>query len=563
VSWSDGDFRVFEVPSGHFLSMLQVPWGEPTVSKMVAVAANGPSGLVAYADDQGRVIWAKPATALLAVRSAMMTGLGTLTALAFNPDGTRLAAGTDSGRVYIIDVAAQAVVAMPQLASGVTSLAWSPDGGNLAASGPGSLDVFLTNNFAKATSRTVGGALLALRFSADGKRLLGERLGGGFVDASLASGGYTFTPATSCSRPRFGASANRVYFSCPNGDVTVLDLGTGRFLAPISGLGQGTVSELSPDGVHVAALRLVDSSLASEHALTLYRADSGAQVAAARGNGALYSLEPSPVGSSLYVGGNNGLVSELDASTGRYLRDVVRFPAAQRMNWIGMLHASPDGSRLSIGSAGAGSVVIDPRSGQTLLQLGKDRYPRAFSKTNTLAVDYQGPGSADAFELYPAGAAAPTATLPGNWAGVFAGGGTSLYVINDGGVQRWNPATSQPTPLARVVNQNWSLALSPDERTLAVLSMPGPTLIDVTTGTEHVLGRTQRDYFGVLAWRPDGSLLAIAGDQTIDLVRPDTGAVVFSVPGYQDASWSPDGSVLYTPMQQGGVVTAWAIPSTP
>jgi WD40 repeat protein len=98
---------------------------------------------------------------------------------------------------------------------------------------------------------------------------------------------------------------------------------------------------------------------------------------------------------------------------------------------------------------------------------------------------------------------------------------------------------------------------SPDGRYIAVVVRNGPVkILEVSTGQTRVLlleGHTDRDV--AIAWSPDGMKLAASGaDNAITVWNTVTGQALFSLPDPPYASsvaWSPDGTRLVTGSEGG------------
>jgi WD40 repeat protein len=101
-----------------------------------------------------------------------------VTAVAFSPDGRRLAAGSAAGALRVWDAArGEVVVTWRAHPAGVTGLAWGPDGGRLATTGKGEeahgeLKLWAPTEGKPLAGVTSPSVLAAVAFSPDGRRLV-------------------------------------------------------------------------------------------------------------------------------------------------------------------------------------------------------------------------------------------------------------------------------------------------------------------------------------------------------------------------------------------------------
>lgn len=127
---------------------------------------------------------------------------GSVAALAFSPDGTRLLTGSASGQLRLWDWAARAQIAEAQISTPPIKLAFSPDGAQIAiGTGSGAL-LWTPGSDPQSIQTGQGGASTFLTYSPNGQHLVG---------GSLQSGLYLWTPDNGALVSRFpGVIGERV-----------------------------------------------------------------------------------------------------------------------------------------------------------------------------------------------------------------------------------------------------------------------------------------------------------------------------------------------------------------
>jgi WD40 repeat protein/tRNA A-37 threonylcarbamoyl transferase component Bud32 len=198
-----------------------------------------------------------------------LRGPAAVTVVAFSPDGRRLASGSADGNVRVWDVArGETVVTLRGHAAAVNGLAFDPDGRRLASTGrgepsPGELKLWDAGNGKALAGRTWHTLLPAVSFSPDGRRLVTaghDPVSGGNVvawDAATLKPIGTFKgqskriiPWTSVA---FSADGQRIAAGSPAGLVRVWDGPTAQeFLNPTQA-GVSAVAFSGRDGGILAA----------------------------------------------------------------------------------------------------------------------------------------------------------------------------------------------------------------------------------------------------------------------------------------------------------------------
>ncbi|MBW2456085.1 MAG: protein kinase [Deltaproteobacteria bacterium] len=430
-------------------------------------------------------------------------------AVAYAPDGGRVAASCLDGAVYLLD----ADTSTPRVLRGhtdqVPSIAISPDG-RWVATGSWDAEVRLWDAETGLTKRVLrghGGGIAAARFSPDAKLL---------ATASLDK------------------------------TVRLWDVDTGAPRHVLKGHLEGAYAvAFSPDGRQLA-------SGSTDHTVRLWDVGSGEEQRVLRGHtGGLRAVAFSPDGQQLASGGRDHTVRLWELSSGRQVRLLRGHTAAVRD-----LAFSPDGSQLVSASLDRTVRLWDRASGEhqgVLTEHGAGVYGVAFSPAGDRIVS----GSRDRTVrmLDPRLRHDPKAEQ-GHTNGIYGvavspDGKLVSTASYDSTVRLWNAETGAETRVLRGHTDGvWSVAFSPDGQRLASGSNDRTVrLWDVPTGAElrALLGHT--DGVSAVGYSPDGDKLASASrDGTVRLWQAATGAERHVLSGHDGivygVSFSPDGTLL-------------------
>jgi WD40 repeat protein len=431
---------------------------------------------------------------------------GSARTVAFSPDSTRLATGGTDATVRLWDVAtAGEILTLRTPGSNTYALAFGPDGRRLATTGTGmraAVRVWdLTTGKEVFLRETGSGAGLTVAFSPDGTRL-----------------------ATAGGRASLVGIPGEV--KTWEGEIKVWDARTGQEIGVLNGHGAGvTAVAFSPDGRRLA-------SASHDHAIKVWdvAADARPRTFLAAPVGSLKrhlfrGLAFSPDGRSLAGGAEQGMVKVFDLGTGQEVRAL----SGHTLN-VNRVAFSPAGQLL----ASSGSVVDSAPGGiRRELKVWEVRTGR------------------EALSL-------PTR------AGCFSPDGKHLACEQDEAVEVWDTTTGRKLfSFPASAGSTADLAYSPDGKRLAGTNGSRTLRVWNTDNTEETPGRfgaevlriegPKESNFFCVAYSPDGKYLAAGGlDRTVRVWDAASGDEVFTLKGHRnEVSWVAF-SPLSSPSQTGG-----------
>ncbi|MEV4510133.1 pentapeptide repeat-containing protein [Dactylosporangium sp. NPDC049525] len=481
--------------------------------------------------------------------------------VAWSPDGTRLASGGDDGSVRVWDAVTGAErLQLAVHAGSVGAVAWSPDGTGLAAAG---------DNGVRVWDAVTGAERLQLAGAADSVSAVAWSPDG----TGLAAGGYggivrVWDAVTGAERIQLAGHADRVRSVAWSRDgirlatgsadksVRVWDVVTGAQYLRLAGhVGSVSAVAWSPDETRLA-------SGSDDLSVRVWDLVTGAECFKLTGHaGRVRSVAWSPDGTNLAAGGYGGIVRVWDVVTGaEYLRFAGHAGSVSAVAW------SPDGTGLAVGG-GDGSVrVWDVATGAERLRLA---VPASFLSAVAWSPDGTGLaiGGDSSVQVWDVVTGAERLQLAGHAGSVSAVAwspdGTRLATGDaNGNVLVWGVAGNvERRQFPDYDGSVSAVAWSPDGTGLAAGGADGGVLVwDVTTGAKRLQLAGHVGFVNAVAWSPDGASLATGSDDlSVRVWDVVTGAEHLRLAGHtgwvRSVAWSPDGSRLAAGSDDGTLRT--------
>jgi WD40 repeat protein/tRNA A-37 threonylcarbamoyl transferase component Bud32 len=484
-----------------------------------------------------------------------------VTALAFGPDGRRLATAGADGIVKLWDVATGRQLHRLSAHDGsVGGVAFNPDGSRLATVGADQVVAMWETTSGHRLFALPGhsGEAWGVAFSPDGKRLATAGADQTVVVWELADRKATLTLHGHKGLVRgvtFSPDGIRLCSAGYDGSARVWDASSGEELLVFHGhLKSVTSVSFHPAGRHVA-------SSSVDGTVKVWDAESGEELVTLRGHaGSVWSAAFSPDGQFVASAGSDGTVKLWPATP--LLVDPTRreHPNAVRRVVLGLR-----GVRLAVALGETAVEVWDARTGAKVSTLAGLRGPVEQLVVSSDGGRVAGLKDLQTVAVWDANDGRLVRTLggftapPGRLA--LSAGGDMVATAGEGtGLMIWEAVTgrkamtiaSRPVPVA-------ALTFSPDGRQLAAAlggDRPEITIWDTATGHEVC---TLPDAAAPLAYSADGRRVVAGGAAPQDATLWDlpAGRSVFTLRGHDSAitalAFAPDGRRIVSASQDRSV----------
>jgi WD40 repeat protein len=532
-----GDIALRRVLRLHPAPVARLDHGGPV--RAVAFSPDGARVATGCGDGSARVFDAKTGQEL-----ARLNHDGPVRAVAFSPDGTRVATGAHDGSARVLDAGAGQELARLDHVGPVRAVAFSPDGTRVATGcGDGSARVFDAKTGQELARLNHDGPVWTLAFSPDGTRVA---TGGGYESARMfdAETGRELArldhDGERVEAVAFSLDGTRVATGCGDGAARVFDAGAGQELARLDHVGPVWAVAFSPDGTRVA-------TGAHDGSARVLEARTGQELARLDHGGPVWAVAFSPDGTRVATGAHDSSARVFDSETGLELA---------RLDHDGPVEAvafSPDGTLVASACGDGSARVFDAGAGQELARLdhGGPVWAVAFSPDGTRVATGSDDVSARVFDAKLGQEVGRLDHGRPVHAVVFAPDGTRVATgADDESARVFDAGTGQE--LARLDHGGpvWAVAFSPDGTRVATGADDGSARVfDAGTGQE--LARL--DHNGpvhAVAFAPDGTRVATGADDGSARVfdagtgqewaRLDYGGPVEAV------AFSPDGTRVAT-----------------
>jgi WD40 repeat protein/transcriptional regulator with XRE-family HTH domain len=462
----------------------------PVLSKLLSVAA----WRIHHSDDAR---YAMLQAATLPEIAVLAGHTGPVTSVAFSPDGTTLASGSEDSTIRLWDVASRHQIGRPLsgFTGPVNSIAFSPDGATLASGGEAGMALWnmATHRADKNPPSRSTDYGPPVAFSHDGKTLAAVN------GSNFTIGLWKVATGQRIGRPLsgHGGQINSVAFS-PKGQILAVGADPGN----PSGSCRGKLHRGAP--------------------IVLWYGATHRETAIC-GIPSVWSVAFSPNGQILASGSEDGTVRLWEVATGHQIGS----PLTGGAGTVNSVAFSPNGQILASGSEDGTVRLLDVATGH---QIGSPLTGGSGS-VNSVAFSPNGQilasGSADDTVRLWNVATGPQIGMPlashSQWVNsvVFSPDGKTLASANSNGLIRlWNMVTRRRAGnLTSPVSQPpLAVAFSPDGNTLASAHNDSIELWDVASG--HQRSRPLTGHLGLvyaLAFSPDGNTLASGSVEGLQL----------------------------------------------
>jgi WD40 repeat protein len=489
----------------------------------------------------------------------------TVHSVRFSPDGTRLASGGYDRRALVWDVSRGAVVAtLAGHRDWVSRVAFAPDGATVATASQDRRVRFFRVKDGAAFGPTLDhpDGVMAVAYAPDGAAVATACFDGRVRVWDARRGALLLTleghkgPVANVA---FSPDGRLLFSASHDKTARVWDARGGRPLLTLPGHAEFV------QGLDVSRDGSLCATASFDRTVRLWRIARGRGVLTLAGHsGAVDSLDFSPEGTLVATGGLDATVRLWRADTGELIRTFTGHTSGVN----GGVVVAPGGARLASAGRDRTVRIWDAATGAALHVLtGHLQAVRAVA----LAPDGRLLASASAdrtVRLWDFGSGAPVMVLRGHADAVlgvaFSPDGAQLATCgNDRTVRLWDVATGNPIRTL-TGHTDWvtGVGFSPDGRRLASVGKGGQAIVwDVATGAEirRLTGHTQ--WVNDVRFARDGrTIVTCSDDMTVRVWAAATGEpllVIRAASAVEVVRLSPDGRFVAVP--EAGQVRLWPI----
>lgn len=448
---------------------------------------------------------------------------GTVTAVAFSPDGAKLASGDEFGIIKIWNVADGTVSRewRAHIFRAVRGILFSPEGDLLVSAGEDGIEVWDTKNWSLVRQFRQGATTASLAFSADGKVLAI----GGFETILIQVSDWKELRRLRNSSRVLALSPDGQFLALCGSEITLVRVSDGKTLQVLRGHADGVnYLAFSHDGKLLA-------SASQDKTIALWDPIAGRVLRTMTRHNA-------PVNVVLFSEDDQQLISIGDDRTVRVWRTADGIQISQ-------IEGDLAGPTYTIAVSPSGSLVAAARDNEIqILNLADGKLIQTLTGHRARVTDLE--FSPDGKILVSSSCAVELLT--------------EYERCPQGEIRFWDPFSGQPISIWDKGHDELvvDIAFSPDGKFLAAVDRKGEAVLWQFADATYVwrLSGSSRP----VVFSPDGQFLALGSEDGIAIRRVTNGEATIILEDYgYVAIFSLDGRTLITASLFGGIISFWDI----